>query len=352
MAINFSISNKKTPIFDLSKQELLDFLKQNNCPGFRQKQIYQMLLQGKEFADMQTLPKELRQALEQNFSALGASIFKVFESKLDDTVKLLIRLEDSNIVESVIMKYHYGYTLCISTQVGCAMSCSFCASTKGGKIRNLSPAEMLAQVILANSFLSKKGKISNIVLMGIGEAFDNFNNTIKFLELVHNPDLLNIGYRSISISTCGLVPKIIEFSKLNIPITLCISLHAPNDDIRKKIMPIANTYSIAELMDAARYYFKQTGRRVVFEYALIDKVNSSPEDARALAKLLHGLQAHVNIIPLNKIDGALYAPPSKKDTDLFIKTLNDLNVSATKRRTMGADIDGACGQLRNRNIKA
>ena len=249
------------------------------------------------------------------------------------------------------MHYHYGYTLCISTQVGCKMGCVFCASTLNGCVRNLSAGEMLSQVLLANRYLDCRGHVGHVVLMGSGEPLDNYEQTIRFLQLVNAPDGLNISLRNISLSTCGLVPKIEALAEEGFPITLSISLHAPNDEIRRQIMPIANRYPLEELMDTVRKYVKKTGRRVVFEYALVDKLNSDISHARALAKLVGGLQCHVNLIPLNRVKESPLAPAAPQAVQAFLKTLEELHISATCRREMGTDIHGACGQLRHQYLK-
>ncbi len=274
------------------------------------------------------------------------SIHQAFPSQKDDTVKFLFSCLDGNMIEGVLMHYHYGYSLCISTQVGCKMGCAFCASTLNGCVRNLTAAEMLSQVLLANRFLGDKGHVGHIVLMGSGEPLDNYDNTMAFLRLVNAEDGLNISLRNISLSTCGLVPKMEQLATEGLPVTLSISLHAPNDQIRRQIMPVANTWPIHELMDAVRAYVRKTGRRVVFEYALIDQLNSRPEHARELASLVGGLQCHVNLIPLNHVDERSLRPATPEAVQLFLKTLEERHISATIRREMGSDIGGACGQLR------
>lgn len=340
----------KNHLFNLSEDECTQWLKENSQPKYRAKQVYQLAIKGYNFDEMQTLPKALRQLLSDNFIAQAAPIYEVYKSQLDETEKFLYKLTDGNIIEGVLMKYHYGYTLCISTQVGCRMGCTFCASTLNGCERNLTPAEMLGQVISANKHIGDKGNVGHIVLMGSGEALDNYDNTIAFLKLVHDESLLNIGYRNISISTCGLVPAIYKFMDEDIPATLSISLHAPNDEIRMQTMPIAKVYSIDSLMEAARAYVKKTGRRVIFEYATIDGVNCNSEHATELANRLKNLQCHVNLIPLNKVEERQLMPPNNNNINAFMDKLKNLGVSVTKRRSMGNDIEGACGQLRNKKI--
>ncbi len=338
-------------LLDFSPEELGDYLKELHQPSFRGKQVFGWLHRGVSFAEMTNLPKSLRETLAENAVDLPLSLHAAFPSQKDDTVKFLNACADGNLIESVLMHYHYGYTLCISTQIGCKMGCAFCASTLHGCVRNLSAGEMLAQVILANRYLGEKGHIGHIVLMGSGEPLDNYEQVVRFLRLVNHPDGLNISLRSLSLSTCGLVPQIRALAGEGLPITLSISLHAPDDTIRRQIMPIANRYPIAELMDAVRFYVAQTGRRVVFEYALIDQLNSKPEHARTLARLIGNLQCHVNLIPLNLVSERALAPASPAAVRTFLQTLESLHVSATLRREMGADISGACGQLRNRHLK-
>ncbi len=342
---------EKPILLDMDVPQLAMFLAELGQPAFRAKQIFSWLHRGVPFADMSNLPKALRETLAVQACDLPLRLHQSFPSKRDGTVKFLNACTDGNIVESVLMHYHYGYSLCISTQVGCKMGCAFCASTLGGCVRNLSAGEMLAQVLLANQYLGVSGRVGHVVLMGSGEPLDNYEQTVRFLRLVNHADGLNLSLRAISVSTCGIVPRIRELAGEGLPITLSISLHAPNDDLRRGIMPIANRYPIAELMAAVRDYVKQTGRRVVFEYALIDGLNSLPEHARELARLVAGLQCHVNLIPLNRVDERSLAPASPRAVQAFLSTLEGLHVSATIRREMGEDIAGACGQLRNQHLK-
>lgn len=345
---DLSKMNKKH-IFDIEKSELIDWLKSKGQAKFRADQIYSLAVLGYEFEDMQTLPIKLRSELAEEFIAQGVHIHSFFRSKLDDTVKLLYKLYDGNIIEGVLMNYDDSWSLCISTQVGCRMGCSFCASTINGLGRNLLASEMLGEVIAANKFL-KNSRVSRIVLMGSGEALDNYDNTLKFLSLVHDKDLLDMGYRHITLSTCGLVPQIYKLMNENLPITLAISLHAWDQKTRESIMPIARRYSIDELIEAARKYVENTGRRITFEYAVMEGVNSSVADAKALAKLLRGINCHVNVIPLNTVKEHDLQAPSHVQTDRFISALTGFGINATKRRSMGSDIEGACGQLRNKII--
>ena len=341
----------KRILLDMTREEMKACLVGMGQPAFRAKQVFTWLHKGVAFADMGNLPASLRQRLEQECCDLPMTLYRSFPSQKDDTVKFLFACWDGNIIEGVLMHYHYGYSLCISTQVGCKMGCAFCASTLNGCVRSLSAGEMLAEVLLAHRFLGDRGKVGHIVLMGSGEPLDNYDNTVRFLRLVNDPEGLNISLRNISLSTCGLVPKIDRLREEHLPVTLSISLHAPNDDIRRQIMPVANTYPMGDLMRAVRSYVADTGRRVVFEYALIDRLNSRPEHARELARLLRGLQCHVNLIPLNHVDERSLAPASPSAVQAFLKTLQDEHISATVRREMGSDIGGACGQLRRRHLQ-
>ena len=338
-------------LLDYTPEQLKTYLTGLGQPGFRAAQIFRWLHQGVIFADMSNLPKSFREALSGQAVDMPLRLQASYPSKKDQTVKFLNACTDGNVIESVLMQYHYGYSLCISTQVGCKMGCAFCASTLHGCVRNLSAGEMLAQVLLANQYLGVSGKVGHVVLMGSGEPLDNYENVVAFLRLINHPDGLNLSLRSISVSTCGLVPEINRLAGEKLPITLSISLHAPNDAIRRQIMPIASRYPIEELMSAVRAYVEQTGRRVVFEYALIDRLNSEPAHARELAKLVAGLQCHVNLIPLNRVAERNLEPASPRAVQTFLDTLTALHVSATVRREMGADISGACGQLRNQHLK-
>lgn len=336
----------KHVLLGMGQEELKTLFKSLGQPAFRAGQVLAWLNKGVPFEEMSNLPKSLRETLRDTCVDLPMSIHQTFPSRKDDTVKFLFSCLDGNIIEGVLMHYHYGYSLCISTQVGCKMGCAFCASTLNGCVRSLTAAEMLSQVLLANRFLGEKGHVGHIVLMGSGEPLDNYDHVVAFLRTVNAEEGLNISLRNISLSTCGLVPQMERLSGEGLPVTLSISLHAPNDQIRRQIMPIANTYAIDELMDAVRAYVRKTGRRVVFEYALIDQLNSRPEHARELARLVAGLQCHVNLIPLNHVDERSLRPASPETVQLFLKTLEEKHVSATIRREMGSDIGGACGQLR------
>lgn len=333
---------------DLSFKELNEYVKGLNFPSFRSEQIFDGIYSGKSLDEISNLPKGVKEIISKDYPKYA--IYKKFISK-DGTEKYIIRLFDGNIVECVLMKYKYGYTICLSTQVGCRMGCKFCASTLGGKVRDLSAGEILAPIILVNREKGgsrKDRKITNVVLMGSGEPFDNYDNVIKFLSLVTAPEGFNISERNISISTCGIVDKIYDLAKLEKNITLTISLHSTLDSKRREIMPIANKFSIKEILDACKYYFDKTGRKIYFEYTLIKGVNDSEEDVDRLAHLLKGLMCHVNLIPLNQVKERTLASTGRLYAYKFMDKLKSKGVSATVRRTMGEDIEGACGQLRNK----
>ena len=293
---------------------------------------------------MKNIPVALREKLKENFLISLPTIVEVYESKVDDTKKMLLSLKDNNLIECVIMKYKHGNSICVSTQVGCRMGCKFCASTLGGRIRDLSAGEILSQVMVAQNYIGER--ISNIVLMGSGEPLDNFENVTKFLKLVNAEYGLNIGQRHITLSTCGIVPKIKELADLDLSITLAISLHAFSDEKRKVIMPIANKYSISEILDACKYYMDKTGRRITYEYSLVSGVNDSREDAKSLATLLKSMNCHVNLIPVNEIKENTLKRPSRKTVEDFENILKSYGIEVTIRREMGTDINAACGQLR------
>ena len=328
-------------------EELKQALAEMGEKPFRAGQIFSWLHRGARFSEMTNLSLALREKLAAAGVDQPVEIRQTRVSKLDGTKKFLFSLRDGQCIEGVLMHYHYGATLCISTQVGCKMGCRFCASTLDGCVRGLTAAEMLGQVQCANSVLENE-KVHNIVLMGSGEPMDNYDNVVRFLRLVSHPEGLNIGLRHISVSTCGLVPQMRRFAQEGLPVTLSLSLHAPNDEIRRQIMPVAHRYSMDETLDACRYYIEKTGRRVVFEYALIDQVNASPACAEELAAKLRGMQCHVNLIPLNTVkERNLYGVSEKQVRD-FLEVLEKRHISATRRREMGDDIEGACGQLRKK----
>lgn len=339
-------------LLDMTLEELKIYLAEMGQPAFRAKQLYAWLHKGATFDEMTNLPKTLREQLKAECHDLPMTIMQAFPSQKDDTVKFLFRCEDDNIIEGVLMHYHYGYSLCISTQIGCKMGCAFCASTLNGCARNLSSGEMLSEVLLANRFLGEKGHVGHIVLMGSGEPLDNYDQVLRFLRSINDENGMNLSLRNVSLSTCGLTERIRDLAEERLQLTLSLSLHAPNDDIRRQIMPVASRYPIAEMMGAVRDYVARTGRRVVFEYALIDQLNSRPEHARELAGLLGGLQCHVNLIPLNHVEERELRPATPAAVQAFQKALEDRHVSVTVRREMGADIGGACGQLRQRHLQS
>ena len=336
-------------IGDLTKSQLADYIKQKNIPAFRAGQIYKWVHSGCENADAMTnIPLSMRNILSEEFEIFLPRVYKKLVSKIDGTVKYLFELSDGNIIESVVMDYHHGKSICISSQVGCRMGCSFCASTLHGLVRNLSPFEIEGQIIRAQKDLGEK--ITNIVIMGIGEPLDNYDNVITFIKNVSDKDSLGIGIRHITLSTCGLVPKILALADENLPINLAISLHSPTDDGRKVLMPVAKKYSLSELLDACDVYFEKTHRRITFEYALVKGKNASISEATLLAKLLKKRNCHVNLIPVNPVNERDNIRTNEKETLDFKKALERLGVNATIRRELGADINASCGQLRNNEL--
>ncbi len=339
---------------DYSLDELTQKILALNEQKFRAKQIYDNINLGKSISSFSNISKDLKAKLLAEYEDIPLKIHTEQHSH-DGTIKFAYELSDKNIIEGVLMQYKYGNTLCVSTQVGCRMGCKFCASTLHGLTRNLTAGEILAQVLVVNALLGgktgKHRKITNIVLMGMGEPLDNYDNVVKFIRLVSAPESLNISPRNISVSTCGLVPNIYRLAEESLPIILTISLHAPNDTLRKTIMPIANRYSIDEIIKATKYYFEKTGRRVVFEYALIDGVNNTRECAIELAKLVRGFPTHINLIPLNEVKERALKTVSHKQAEQFKAMLEQQGASVTIRRTMADDIDGACGQLRNHIVE-
>ena len=316
-------------------------------PKFRAKQVFTWLHRGAtRFDEMTNLSKPLREKLDGLYFITAPRVARKQVSKLDGTIKYLWQLGDGNCVESVVMQYHHGNTVCISSEVGCPMGCKFCASTLGGLVRRLTPAELLDQVLFSQ--LDSGLEISNIVLMGIGEPLDNFDAVMRFLELVNSPEGLNIGMRHISLSTCGLVDKIELLAERNLQLTLSVSLHSPDNESRNKIMPVNKRWPVEQLLAACRAYFEKTGRRVSFEYTMIDGVSDAPEQAELLAKKLHGMQAHVNMIPLNNVEESGLKCSSHAAIERFQKILESHGVTATVRRTLGSDIDASCGQLRRK----
>lgn len=335
---------------EMKLDEVAKLLSDLGEPRYRAKQVYAWLVRGVLPAEMTNLPKALREKL----AALPYGAVSIFQKRLserDGTAKFLFSLEDENLVEGVLMRYHYGNTVCLSTQVGCRMGCAFCASTLEGKVRDLHAGEMLGQIAAIEKDEPHEDghrAVTNLVLMGSGEPLDNFENVVRFLYLVSSPDGMNISPRNISVSTCGIVPKIYEFMEKAPHVTLSVSLHAHDDETRSRIMPINRAYPIAELLKAARAYADGTGRRVVFEYALISGVNASEQDAVALAKRLRGMRCHVNLIPLNPVPERNLSGATRQQAQQFAAWLEREHISATVRREMGTDIEGACGQLRRR----
>ncbi len=350
------MNSHKTDIASLSIAELTEYLSDLSknvgvtFEKFRAKQIFSWLMRGiSDFGEMSDISIKQRRALSENCYIALPKIHAKFISKLDGTIKYLFELYDGECIESVFMRYKHGNTICVSTQAGCRMGCSFCASTLAGLSRHLTPSEIIGQILAAQNDTGER--ISNIVMMGIGEPLDNFENSIKFLRLVNAQEGLNIGYRHISLSTCGVVPEIYKLANENIPITLSISLHAPNQQYRESIMPVAKKWNIDELITACRDYISVTGRRISFEYAMIDGVNDSAECAKELSKLIGGMLCHVNLIPLNDVKERNYKHSDKKNVDNFIKILEKSGITATVRRKLGSDINASCGQLRRDNME-
>ena len=343
----------KTQLLSMTPEELGVYLKELGQPAFRAKQLFAWLHhQGVPFERMSNLPKSLRETLAENCLDNPVQVLETITSKLDGTIKLLYRLHDGHVIEGVLMRYKYGNTLCVSTQVGCRMGCAFCASTLDGCARSLSAGEILGQIVCANGVLAPQGqKVGNVVLMGSGEPLDNYDNVVRFLRILRMEGGLCIGMRSVSLSTCGLVPNMRRFAQEDLPVTLSLSLHAPNDEVRKRLMPVANAYAMDDVLDACRYYIEKTGRRVIFEYALVHGVNAAPEQAAELAGRLRGMQCHVNLIPLNSVPERGLTGVSEREVDAFRRVLEQKNISVTRRREMGDDIEGACGQLRRRYLR-
>ncbi len=339
----------------MNETELQEKIKELGFPAFRAKQIWHSLFSKLKvsFEEMTDLPRSMYPVLNEHFEIRTPAVLEKYISKLDGTEKYLFKLYDGSVIESVLMRYEYGNSVCVSTQVGCRQGCLFCASTKNGFVRGLSAGEILGQIeAITREHQGEDGfRVDNIVLMGIGEPLDNYDAVVKFLHLVNDKNGLNIGYRHISLSTCGLVPEIKRLADEGLPITLSISLHAPNNEIRDKIMPVNHRYRIEELLSACREYQKKTGRRISFEYALIDGVNDTASCAVELASRLKGLLCHVNLIPVNPIKEKNFKKTTKNNLILFTNTLNNSKINATVRRRLGADIDAACGQLRNKKMQ-
>lgn len=342
-----------TILQDFTLHELTDYLTANySVKPYVAKQVFSWLTKSVDFDNMTNIAKPLRQQLSDDCVAVAAKIIQTLTST-DGTQKFLFELSDHNVVEGVLMKYKYGNTLCVSSQVGCRMGCKFCASTLDGLVRNLTPGEILSQVLSVNALGDGTERhVTNIVLMGSGEPLDNFDNVVKFLRLVTSPDGINISERNISLSTCGIAPKMRLLADMGCSINLTLSLHNADNEQRREIMPITNAYSVEEAISACRYYFQKTGRRVIVEYTLIDGQNDTRAHALKLASLLRAMSVHVNVIALNPVKETGLKGTSESNLKKFIQLLNDLGISATRRRTMGQDIEGACGQLRRRYLQS
>ena len=339
--------NEKLDLKSLTLEELTSFIGQIGEKKFRAKQIFCWIYRGvRSIDEMTDISKALREKLKESCFIESIEIEKKLVSKLDGTMKYLFRLSDGNLIESVFMRYKHGNTVCVSSQVGCRMGCRFCASTLGGLVRNLTAGEIIDQVMRVQEDAGEP--VSNVVMMGIGEPLDNYENVLRFLELVSSPEGMNIGMRHISLSTCGIVDKIYDLADRKLQLTLSISLHAPNDRIRVRTMPINRRWGVEKLLEACRYYGKTTGRRISFEYAMISGVNDSDACAEELAQRLHGMLSHVNLIPVNNVTGNGYVKSSPERIKRFVRILEGKGITATVRRTLGSDIDASCGQLRRR----
>lgn len=347
--------------------ELCDWIREQGFPAFRGKQIFRWIHRGADIPEMTDLPAAMREKLSASAVAQPVRILEERHSRIDDTVKFLFGMEDGNCVEGVLMHYRHGYTLCISTQVGCRMGCTFCASTLEGCVRSLTAGEMLGEILCVNRYMAERpdryrreacgeeteagtAKVHNVVLMGSGEPLDNYDQVIRFFRLLREPDGISISLRNVSLSTCGLVPRMYDLAEENLPVTLSLSLHAPNDEIRRVTMPIAKVYSMDQIIEACRNYVRKTGRRVVFEYAMVGGLNCSAENAAELAGRLRGLQCHVNLIPLNPVKERGLRGVNEQTVRMFMEELEKRHISVTRRREMGDDIEGACGQLRRKTI--
>ena len=337
----------KKDILSMLPEEIETELENLGEPKYRALQVFTWLHRGvRDFEEMSNLSKPLRQKLRENYSLYRPRVLKKQVSQIDGTIKYLWELADGNAVETVVMQYKHGNTVCVSSQVGCRQGCAFCASTIGGLVRSLEPSEILDEVLFSQ--LDSGLPISNIVLMGIGEPLDNFDNVMRFLELVNHPKGMNIGMRHISLSTCGLIERFDDLADRDLQLTLSVSLHAPDDETRSRIMPANHGRGVEKLMDACRRYYERTGRRISFEYAMIDGVNDTEYHARLLAKEARSLAAHVNLIPLNHVEERQFKPSTSGHMKAFIKILEDAGVNVTVRRRLGSDVDASCGQLRRK----
>ena len=341
---------EKIDIKSLDLDELQRFVESMGEKNFRAKQIYEWMHQKlvTDFSEMTNLSKNIREKLNQSCELTALETVDVKISKLDGTRKYLFALSDGNVIESVLMKYKHGNSVCISSQVGCRMGCRFCASTLDGLERNLAPSEMLDQIYRIQQDIGER--VSNVVVMGSGEPLDNFDNLLKFIELITHEDGLQISQRNITVSTCGIVPNMYQLADRKLQITLALSLHAPNDEVRKTLMPIANAFPLCDVMKACDYYFEKTGRRMTFEYSLVSGVNDNEEEAKALSALIGHRNCHINLIPVNPIKERDFVQSDKENIVNFKKLLEKNGINVTIRREMGRDIDGACGQLRKRYL--
>ena len=343
------MDTKLQNLLDFNIEQLEEAVKAMGQPKFRTKQLWEWLYKGADFSDMTNLPESFRMSLAEKYRAGRLKIKAKLCSKVDDTIKYLFDLGDGNLVESVLMKYKHGNSVCISSQVGCRMGCRFCASTLDGLARNLRPSEMLGQIYQIQKISGER--VSNIVVMGTGEPMDNYDNFVKFVRMLSDENGLNISQRNITVSTCGIVPNMRRLAEEKLQITLALSLHGSTQDKRKVLMPIANKYELSEVLEACDYYFEQTGRRITFEYSLVHGVNDKEEDARELISILKPRNCHLNLIPVNPIKERDFEKPSKKAAENFKNGLERSGINVTIRREMGSDIDGACGQLRRRYVE-
>ena len=346
------MSCEKVDLKSLSLNQVCDFLQELGEPKFRGKQIYQWLHEKHvdSWDEMTNVSKSLREKLKENCTLTSLKKEAVQISKIDGTRKYLFLLEDGNVIESVLMRYKHGNSVCISSQVGCRMGCRFCASTLDGLVRGLRPSEMLDQIYQIGKDIGER--ISNVVVMGTGEPMDNYDNLLQFIHMLTDENGLNMSQRNLTVSTCGIVPRIRQLADEKLSITLALSLHASNQEKRKELMPVANSFEIHEVIDACKYYFEQTGRRVTFEYSLVGGVNDSEEDAKELSILIKGMNCHINLIPVNPIKERDYVSSNTQVVNAFKNKLEKNGINVTIRREMGRDIDGACGQLRKRYISA
>ncbi len=336
---------------EMPQENLNEYLIEKTCQKYRTKQLLKYLIQGvPSIDDMSSLPLSLREQLKKDFRYASVAVEKEYRSAIDDTVKFLFRLYDGYCIEGVLMKYDYGYSVCISSQAGCKMGCKFCASSHVDFSRNLTAHEMLRQVYLMSK--TAGDRIGNVVIMGVGEPFDNYENIITFLKLVHQEEGFNIGYRKITVSTCGIVPRIYDFAKEELPVNLSVSLHAPNDELRVKVMPIAKKWSVDDIVKACKAYIKATGRRITFEYALIEGFNADKKHAYMLVDLIKGLLCHINLIPVNGIGESSYKKPDQQVIKTFFGILQNSGIPVSIRRELGSDINAACGQLRKMDMES